>query len=358
MPCGGLARACRGEESFNSADVTFAEDRGPVLPEATAATLIAHSHWAMKTEFVVYLDATDDMRADACCRAAFDEIDRIEHTFSRFRPDSEITRLNRWASEGPVVTDPEVIEMLATAMDVSEKTGGAFDITVGKLAQAWGFSTGQPSIPDLGTLAEAVQCTGWKHVELDKEWRTVHFLRRGIELDLGAIAKGYAVDRAIDVLRSVGVSAIVNAGSSSIAATDIAVTRGHNVVIVNPADSNDVLCQVELGNRCLSTSGVKEQQFTQGGRTYSHLIDPNNPLGEEISAESERSAQLLQATVLAPTSILADSFSTAMFILGASKGKAVLSRFDDCCGLWIYQNANGISWLTHNWPGNASYQNQ
>ena len=93
-----------------------------------------------------------------------------------------------------MVTDPEVFQLLATAMEVSRKTGGVFDITVGRLTQAWGFQTGQPAIPDAETLAEAQAVVGWELVTLDPAWRTVEFVRPGVELDAGGIAKGYAVD--------------------------------------------------------------------------------------------------------------------------------------------------------------------
>jgi thiamine biosynthesis lipoprotein len=332
-------------------------DNEPVPAQADPGRLLAHSHLAMGTEFTVYLDLSDEAQARACFQAAFDEIDRIEYTFSRFRLDSEISRLNQFASDGPVVTDPEVFEVLTSALDVSAKTDGAFDITVGKLTRAWGFANRQPAIPAVDALAEAMQCTGWTHVELDKDWRTVRFLRPGIELDLGAIAKGYAVDRAIEVLRSAGVSALVNAGASSIAATDESITRGWNVAIPNPADSLRTLCEVQLGIRALSTSGVKEQHFIQDGRLYSHLIDPTAHLRSEDAAENTPKLRILQVTVLAPTSILADALSTAMFLLGASRGSAILPHFDGCSALWIYSDVNGISWLAHKWPENTLFRN-
>jgi thiamine biosynthesis lipoprotein len=312
----------------------------------------------MRTEFTVYLDLSDEIQARACFQAAFDEIDRIEHTFSRFRLDSEVSRLNYFASNGPVVTDPEVFEVLTAALDVSAKTDGAFDITVGKLTRAWGFADRRPAIPAAESLVEAMQCTGWTHVELDKEWRTVRFLRPGVELDLGGIAKGYAVDRAIEVLRAAGVSTLINAGSSSIAATDEAIARGWDVAISNPTDALQTLCEIQLGSRALSTSGVKEQHFIQDGHLFGHLIDPTAQLGRESSAEDVAGQRILQATVLAPTSILADALSTAMFLLGARRGSAILPHFDDCSALWIYSDTTGISWLTYNWPENTSYRNQ
>ncbi|MGA3160697.1 MAG: FAD:protein FMN transferase [Terracidiphilus sp.] len=300
----------------------------------------------MGTEFTLYLDAADEVQAQACFDAVFDEIDRLEGTFSRFRASSEISRLNREATDGPMVTDPEVFQLLAAALDVSRKTEGAFDITVGRLTQAWGFSARQAGIPDARTLAAAQECVGWTNIELDHEWRTVEFLRPGLKVDLGGIAKGYAVDCAMGVLRSVGVQGLIDAGSSSIAATDVAFARSWEVSIANPLDASATLCQVELGNRALSTSGIMEQSFVQDGRIYCHLIDPTAP-GAAASAPAR---QMLQVTVMAPSSMLADALSTAMFILGCERGRIALEQFPDCSAFWIYSGAEGIQCAAHQWP--------
>ena len=143
------------------------------LASAAARSLRTRSQVAMGTEFTLYLDSADEVRAQACFDAVFDEIERLEATFSRFRVSSEISRLNREACNGPMVTDPEVYQLLAAALDLSRKTEGAFDITVGRLTRAWGFSVRQPRIPDAQTMAAAQECVGWTNIELDPEWRTV-----------------------------------------------------------------------------------------------------------------------------------------------------------------------------------------
>jgi len=319
--------------------------RGSLASE-DARSLRTRSHGAMGTEFTLYLDSADEVRAQACFDAVFDEIDRLESTFSRFRASSEISRLNREAGDGPMVTDPEVFQLLAAALDVSRKTEGVFDITVGQLMRAWGFSGRQPGIPDAQTLAAAQECVGWTNIELDPEWRTVEFLRHGLEVDLGGIAKGYAVDCAMGVLRSAGVQGLIDAGSSSIAATDEAFARGWEVSIANPLDASATLCEAELGNRALSTSGVMEQSFVQDGRIYCHLIDPT-ALGAETSAPVR---QVLQVTVLAPSSMLADALSTAMFLLGCERGRIALAQFPDCSAFWVYSGAEGIQCAAHQWP--------
>jgi thiamine biosynthesis lipoprotein len=139
---------------------------------------------------------------------------------------------------------------------------------------------------------------------------------------------------------------LIDAGSSSIAATDEAFARGWEVSIANPLDASAILCKAELGNRALSTSGVMEQSFVQDGRIYCHLIDPTIP-GAETSAPAR---QVLQVTVLAPSSMLADALSTAMFILGSERGRIALAQFPGCSAFWVFSGAEGIQCAAHQWP--------
>jgi thiamine biosynthesis lipoprotein len=301
----------------------------------------------MGTIFTVYLDLAEEVHAQACFDAVFDEIDRLEQTFSHFDASSELSRINRHAEDGPMVTDPEVFRLLATALDVSQKTDGVFDITVGRLTRAWGFTERRREIPDERQLAAARKSVGWRHVQLDPEWRTVQFAQTGMELDLGAIAKGYAVDCALDLLRTVGVSALIDAGTSSIAGVGESFSSDWTVSIANPVDRAQPLCEVQIGNRALSTSGVMEQSFVHDGRIYSHLIDPTAS-GVVRNATGQ---QVLQVTVLAPTSTLADALSTAMFILGHKQGSVALEQFSDCSALWVYSTASGIACQAYQWPG-------
>jgi thiamine biosynthesis lipoprotein len=314
--------------------------------EGNAARLRRAAHRAMGTEFTAYIDALDDAQARACFQSIVEEIDRVERTFSRFRPASEISRINRLAGGGPMVTDPEVFNLLVAAREVSRKTGGVFDITLGRLTRAWGFAERAPKVPEAQALEEAEKASGWQYLELDPAWRTVQFLRPGMELDLGAIAKGYAVDCVLGVLRAAGVSGVIDAGSSSIAATDGDFAKDWMVSIANPADETRPLGEVRLGGRALSTSGVKEQSFRQDGRIYSHLIDPKVH-GFDSGAAAR---QVLQATVLAPRSTLADALSTAMFLLGQEKGSAALAEFPDCSALWICTEGVDVKCQAHRWP--------
>ena len=185
----------------------------PARKERSREPFRAQSRPAMGTLFTVYLHDQGEARELEVFQAVFDEIERVEKTFSRFLPSSEIARINREAGQGPTVTDPEVFHLLEYAKDLSAKTEGAFDITIGRLTRAWGFAERKRDLPSSEVLEAAEAAVGWKHLQLDAEWRTVEFLKPGMELDLGAIAKGYAVDCALDLLRSLAVQAMIDAGS-------------------------------------------------------------------------------------------------------------------------------------------------
>lgn len=327
-------------------------DRCDLVPHSSPGHLQNRAHFAMGTRFNVYLDCPEEAEADACFRAVIEEIDRLEDTFSRFRPGSELSRLNRHASDGPITTDPEVFQLLAFATDVSRKTDGAFDITAGRLTRAW-KSAAKSSLPiDANDWAQLCASAGWKNLQLDPAARTVQFAHRELELDLGAIAKGYAVDCAIDLLESLQVAGIIDAGSSSIAATRDAAEWRWTVDISHPFNPSLTIAQVALAECALSTSGVREQSFTHDGRIYSHLID----LTAQEPFLAERSPQVLQVTVLAPTSTLADALSTAVFLLGPERGCAALEHFEDCSALWILQEGENIVCRGHRWPEQVAIQ--
>lgn len=145
----------------------------------------------------------------------FEEIDRLDEALSNYRETSELSRINRLAAKEPVTTDPEVFQLLQRSLDFNRQSNGAFDITVGPLMRAWGFFRGQGRYPTAAELEQARSRVGWQNIKLDAKSRTVRFLISGLELDLGGIGKGYAIDRAVSVLREAGVkSAFVDSGSS------------------------------------------------------------------------------------------------------------------------------------------------
>ena len=171
----------------------------------------------MGSYFEVRLPAGTPGAVDLACRA-LDLIDALEAQLTVYRDDSEVSRLNATAHLGPVEVEPGLFRLLQDAVALSRETGGAYDVTSGALSEAWGFVKGPKRVPDAETLAEARARTGWHHLRLDPERRTVAFDREGIRINLGSIGKGYAIDRAVEVIRAHWwpTSALVHGGRSSL----------------------------------------------------------------------------------------------------------------------------------------------
>lgn len=231
---------------------------------------------AMGTTFGVTVYGTDRDRMTSAVEAAFEEVNRLERLLSNYRPDSEWSKVNRKAAEGPVKVSAELYSLLERCLEVSRASEGAFDISVGPLMKVWGFYRGTGRLPAKGEIAAALAKTGYKHVMLDPKEQTVRFTREGVELDPGGIGKGYAVDKMVEVLKENGItSALITAGGSSIYGlgtpnNDV----GWEVKIRDPKHPDRTVEQVYLRNQSMSTSGSYEKFFEAEGKVYSHIMDP------------------------------------------------------------------------------------
>ena len=298
----------------------------------------------MGTTFTIYLYAPNQTRADEEFEAAFEEVDRIEEALSNYRESSELSRINRFAGQQKVTTDPEVFNLLQTSFDYSRKSDGAFDITVGPLMRAWGFFRKNGQYPTRSALERARSRTGWTKVDLDPQQRTASFKVPGMELDMGGIGKGYAVDRVIDLLREAGVtSALVDAGSSTLYALGAPPGKdGWKVVVPRPSDRAHAISEVLLRDNSLSTSGSYEKFFRLNGRTYCHIMDPRT--GEPVPG-------MLQTTVIAPTGTATDALSTTMFVMGPTAGRKLLGSMPNTSAIWITNSTNETHIEQWHWPG-------
>ena len=270
---------------------------------------------AMATRFEIVLPGADAARLRAAAEEAFDEIERLEAQLSLFRPTSEIANVNARAAHEPVRVSPETFHLLQHAARLSAETGGAFDITIAPLMRAWGFVGGTGHLPDPTELAAARACVGMKLVELDSANHTVRFARPGVSLDLGAIGKGYAVGRAAELLRDLGItSALIHGGTSTACAIGhppdaeswrIAVEYSR----VSPEIPAPLLAQIELRDEALSMSAGWGKSFQANGREYGHVLDART---------GEPANRALLAVVVTQCATETDAFSTALLTLGAS----------------------------------------
>jgi len=256
---------------------------------------------------------------------ALDEIEALEARLSLFRPSSEIAHLNARAAQGPVRVTPAVFALLQHAQQLHQESGGAFDITIAPLVRCWGFMDGGGHLPQASELAEARACVGMSLVQLDPSALTVCFVRPGVMLDLGAIGKGYAIERAVEVLREAGVtSALLHGGTSSVQALGhppdaefwkIAIERprlGQGCRPVaswgkEPNPAAGLLATVPLREEAMSVSAVWGKCFQAEGRTYGHVLDPR-------TGQPATGAAL--AAVVVPSATETDALSTALLTLG------------------------------------------
>jgi thiamine biosynthesis lipoprotein len=279
---------------------------------ATGTDLLRAARPAMGSFFEIALPAAVP-GALALAEQALDLIERLEAQMTIYRDDSELSRLNAHAHEGPMPVEPGLFALLERAVAIGRATDGAYDVASGALSIAWGFVRGPRRVPDAATLEEARARSGVAHVRLDPAARTVAFDTQGVVLNLGAIGKGHAVDRAIEVARRhwFPTPALVQAGQSSVYALGSPPDRFGGrwpIALRNPFDPEHPLGTLWLRNRALGVSGTAFQKFEAAGRVYGHILDPR-------TGEPAASGPALVA-VLAPTAAEADALSTAFYLLG------------------------------------------
>jgi thiamine biosynthesis lipoprotein len=292
-------------------------------PRTRSGSLITVSRRAMACLFEVAVPALFPEAVDAAA-AALDEIEQLEDQMTVYRDDSELSRINLLAAATPLPVEERLFHLLQTALRLHRETAGAFDIAAGALVKAWGFFRGPKRVPGPTELAKVLQVVGSRYVTLDPDRKTIAFERPGVELNLGAIGKGYALDRAAELLRQQwGISsAMLHGGLSSVYALGPSTDpwhghRGWLVGIRHPFQPERRVAQAYLCDMALGTSGSSQQCFAGEGRRFGHILDPRTgwPAAERDCV-----------SVIAPTAAEADALSTALFILGPEQVREYCER--------------------------------
>src|SRR5262245_28422035 len=278
------------------------------------------SRVSMGCLYAVVVYGRDLVRLRQAAAAALDEVDRIDRLMSNYKNDSELSRVNREAAKAPVKVDPELFDFIAECLRYSRESEGAFDITVGPLMKAWGFFRGEGRMPSEAELAEARSRVGYRRVILNQKDGTIFFDRAGVELDLGGIAKGYAADRAVAVLKRYGVtSALLSAGGSTIYALGSPPGKpAWEIEVQDPVERDKIATRVRLKDRALSVSGSYEKFFELNGARYSHVMDPRT--GRPVQG-------VLSVAVITDDGTSGDALDNVFYVLGAERGRAWLSKF-------------------------------
>jgi len=284
-----------------------------------SAAPLQESWPAMGTFASIMVPAADQAHLADDAAMARQTLQVLEKQLSIFIPQSEISQLNRDGGGRPVALSPKVFKLLRDTCAYSQLTGGAFDFTVGPLMECWGFRGGKPPEAPLSDreLREILQKVGWQHLVFGDN--TVRFDRPGMRVDLGGIAKGYAVDQCYEQLIAAGASNLmVNLGGNIRCGGVAAPGRPWRVAVRDPFQKNCTLGTVTLGGGwALATSGHYEQFVMIRGERYTHIMDPVS--GRPVKG-------IAGVTILAPTAMESDALSTSLFVLGPERGLAVLRK--------------------------------
>jgi thiamine biosynthesis lipoprotein len=260
---------------------------------------------AMACRFEVTLGGEDAACIEAA-RQALDRVDAIEERLSIFRETSTLAMINRSAAHVPVAVDDDLLALLRLCRRLHRDTGGAFDVTATPLSKCWGFLRRQGRLPDAAEITAARACVGMDLVAIDDDRRTVAFTRNGVALNLGAIGKGWALDRLVDGLRRDGVAhALLSAGHSSVLAIGSR-GKGWPIALTSPRLTRPI-ARVHLRDGALGTSGAGEQFFEIDGHRFGHVIDPRT---------GWPATGVLSASVITADAANADALSTAFLVGG------------------------------------------
>jgi FAD:protein FMN transferase len=290
----------------------------------------------MGTTFNIVLYHTEEAEASKAAMEAFGRVERLEAIFSDFREDSENRRLCRLGAGMPHAVSPELFFVLENSLRFSQLSGGAFDVTIGPLVQVWREARRAGRAPDPGRLAEARKSTGIENVILDSEQRTVHLLLPNMRLDFGGIAKGYAADEALRVLKSHGIRiALVDGGGDISIGSAPPGQAGWRIEVKNGLEAPGERASLVLHDRGVATSGDLFQFLESGGVRYSHIVDPASAVALKNSPG---------VTVVARDGMTADALATALSVTPADQGMSLVESVDGASAAIVTRGERGAEW--------------
>jgi thiamine biosynthesis lipoprotein len=273
--------------------------------------------------------------SDAGCALAV--LRRVDSLMSNWTTTSEVARLNREAAQRATRVHPEVGTVLAASLRLWRESDGAYDITVEPLVRAWGFLGGPRRVPSEAEIRAALARVGAQRVRYRAEDGTLRFDSAGVRIDLGGIAKGYAVDVAAESLRAHGVrDALVDLSGNMVAIGHAAGAEGWRIGIRDPRDRVPYIARLTLRDEAISTSGQYEQFVAVDGRTYGHIMDPRTGRPAE---------GLISVTVVSPSAMECDGWDTPLFVLGPEAARRKARALPDLSAIMVQPGAGGVDTL-------------
>ncbi|MCL4491651.1 MAG: FAD:protein FMN transferase [Nitrospirae bacterium] len=282
-------------------------------------SIYKESRITMDTLVTITVSSSSDTVAKAAVDKAFREIDKLGKLLNFFAGDSEVTLINKSAGSMPVTVSKETLDVIERALHVADKTEGAFDISIGPVSSLWDFHT--KTMPEEDALKEKLKLVSYKNVVIDRKNSTVFLKKKGMMIDLGGIAKGYAADRAAEVLKNSGIKSGIVAAAGDIRTFG---TRpdgsAWNIGIKNPrqtGDDDEILAVIRLSDQAISTSGDYERYFIKNGIRYHHILDPKT---------GRPAYGCRSVSVITKEGVFTDAFSTGVFVLGPRRGMEILKK--------------------------------
>jgi FAD:protein FMN transferase len=304
--------------------------RQPAAP--AAVPVFERVHQTMGTEVRVSAATTDEARAETASAAVFREFDRLDAMMTVWQDGSDIARLNAAAGRQAVAVAPETREVLEIARQISEQTGGRFDVTFAALSGLWKFDDQDKdnSIPDPKAIATRLPLIDYRNLVVDEAAGTAMLRRAGMRVNLGGIGKGYAVDRAVDIMRRSGLDDFMIQAGGDMYVSGARGNRPWRVGIRDPRGPADrIFAALDLRDATFSTSGDYERFFMKGGRRYHHILD----LTDGQPARLCRSV-----TLVTDRAVIADALAKGVFILGPDAGMALIERTPGVQGVIVGAN--------------------
>jgi len=290
-----------------------------LIPHPTYPSNLYKFHQvAMGTVIEITLMGDNEEQANKAALQAFQEVKRIEQLMSPKIESGDVFRINQSSGEERVKVSNETLEVIKKAQEISELSEGEFDITVGPLTELWRKARENKIPPSVEEVERKLGLVNFKNIEVDQEGK-VFLKKKGMAIDLGGVAKGYAVDRAFDVLRSLGhKNLIVNAGGD-LRIGGLKNTEPWSIGIQNPREPQKILTRVSAPHKAVATSGDYEKFFIYEGKRYHHILNPK----DGSPADGCQSV-----TIITKDCITADGLATAVFVLGPEKGYALCQKLD------------------------------
>ena len=288
---------------------------------SNAQTLRKRTTTLMGSRFDITIVADDSLSAEQNIDKVISEISRIEDLISEWKPETQISEVNRNAGIKPVKVDQEVFDITKRALWFSEITDGAFDISIAAMDKIWKFDGSLTEKPSEEQIKRSIEKVGYRNIILDSINSTIFLKLPGMKIGFGATGKAYAAHKGKELMQSLGMKAgIVNASGDMTVWGKQPNGKPWKIGVTDPKDANKIYKTISLKNKAIVTSGNYEKFVMLDGKRYSHIIDPKT---------GWPSSELVSVTVFGPNAEIANGFSTSIMVLGMRKGKELLKRFSE-----------------------------